>query len=1332
MLTRIGIILGRMSGARQDVSTKVGREDRERVNRIVEALLCVPADRRAAALDAMCPVGGDSAIRAEVERLIADDGDLSAKLANFGKTQSAAHPLESDSHIHPAFIGRYRIGAKLGGGGMGQVFLAEQPPPISQPVAIKLIKSGFDTADVIVRFDAERQTLARMDHPSIARILDAGATDTGRPFFVMEFVPGKPITEFADENRLTVRQRLELFADVCDAIGHAHTKGIIHRDLKPSNILASMHEGLPRVKVIDFGIAKALISDGVDRGITFYTQAGTILGTYEYMSPEQAEGSIDLDTRTDVYSLGVLLYEMLCGLKPFERAANDGQTDEELRRAIREIEPPSPSARLITTEIAAARQTSADALTRLLERELEWIPLKATRKERERRYANITDLRADIDNYLRGRALIAAPESKLYVFRKTVMRHRAPIAAGVIVLLLLAVAVIGTTFGLLREARARRAADWAAYRAAVTTADVALQNADGARLRWAIAAAPEALRGWEWNAFAFAARQVDVPLNSNPQDKFVESTPCADNRHAWSSSGPGGVSVYWNLNNGQVIRREEGYVAVSPVDSICAIARLDGSLDVLNSETRQRMRHLDAPGNGKTWAIASWSFSLDGSLLLAWDGSPDAITIIDLPNGEPRRVPVGTQPTELLGFVDCNDGVSTGRPLYNSRPASGTFVVDLLSGVTTRAPMEGPIVNRRIINESALVTALRGSGAESSAWLPHRSWIAQGLIGGSVRLMNFSPQSAPMPANVLASYIVGVAPVRTIIATPDESRLVVTMRDGSVHALPLETSRPMSVPAWGASAMEPSPDASRAVLLGWGDVQCFEPLAGTPIWGRNIGPYSNEHAAWSTNGQMLAIASEVITSSDGRSSSELFVLNGATGEQIAAWSSSPVTPDPKRPMQTPAWIGAVDGLAFSADDKSLLISRKDGSIQRVDSTTWEPIGQPSAPKPPSSAGTNMGIRRQGMLRRSPDGSRLAQLVVSERAGASHSWLLIRDADSLAPIRSIELTGFGPTSVAWSPDSRSLAVGFSQTGAAALVVVDAASGQHRFRIDSPDGSAIMSVCYSRDARRIVAATRTRRIFLDASSGEQVLSATLLDCLPFMFFTADDAMISVDPRQWLMRTDTRDPESSYAALLSIWPDGTAPPKSVSQARGLVSGAIDLLHAADDRGAPLRDVIAQRGGGGDVEDASKALSQLTIALSARRPSNINMMNSSGLTRLWNQEATIQMIEEAAALFRAAVALKPHSANLQDNLGSALFRLGKYDECRAPLSTAIRIRAQRGLDRSVSSRLRLAIASHRMGDADAEKMYQSELAEVMKQDLANDTEIRPLLEQAKSEFGY
>ena len=341
----------------------------------------------------------------------------------------------------PPDIGPYRVLQLVGEGGMGEVWLVEQTEPVRRRVALKIIKAGMDTKQVVARFESERQALALMDHPAIAKVLEGGATHDGRPYFVMEYVPGVRITEHCDAHTLDTSERLELFIQVCEGVQHAHQKAVIHRDLKPSNVLVSLVDGRAQPKIIDFGIAKAVGQRLTEK--TLFTEIGSVIGTPEYMSPEQAElTGQDVDTRTDVYSLGVILYELLTGQLPFSSSDLRSSGFDELRRVIREVPPTKPSRKVSTAadtaKVSARRGTEARALTRQLAGDLDWIVLKALEKERSRRYGTPSELAADLRRHLRHEPVQASPPSRRYRIGKYVQRHRVGVAAAAVLVLLLA------------------------------------------------------------------------------------------------------------------------------------------------------------------------------------------------------------------------------------------------------------------------------------------------------------------------------------------------------------------------------------------------------------------------------------------------------------------------------------------------------------------------------------------------------------------------------------------------------------------------------------------------------------------------------------------------------------------------------------------------------------------------------------------------------------------------------------------------------------------------------------------------------------------------------
>jgi serine/threonine protein kinase len=423
------------------------------------------ADPRARAefLDRVC--GGNEALRREVESLLAayDVGTRLESPALFADAHATAG-YRSPAEEVGGCVGPYRLMEQIGEGGMGLVFVAEQTAPVRRRVALKLIKPGMDSKQVLARFEAERQALALMEHPNIARVLDAGTTEQGRPYFVMELVRGDRITTHCDAHRLTLRERLGVFGQVCRAVQHAHQKGVIHRDIKPSNVLVAVHDVALVAKVIDFGIAKAIGPALTDK--TVYTGLAQLVGTPLYMSPEQAgESSLDVDTRTDVYSLGVLLYELLTGSTPIDPEALKGVGHDAVRRVIREDDPPRPSAR-VSTLAAAARTTLADTrradprrLSDMLRGELDWVVMKCLEKDRERRYESPAALAADLDRFLADRPVEARPPSGVYRLRKFARRNRAALATAAVVLGVAAVAAPVVFWQAADAASARSQAD---------------------------------------------------------------------------------------------------------------------------------------------------------------------------------------------------------------------------------------------------------------------------------------------------------------------------------------------------------------------------------------------------------------------------------------------------------------------------------------------------------------------------------------------------------------------------------------------------------------------------------------------------------------------------------------------------------------------------------------------------------------------------------------------------------------------------------------------------------------------------------------------------------
>jgi eukaryotic-like serine/threonine-protein kinase len=523
-------------------------------------------------------------LRRHVDSLLQAHDQAGGFLANTMKFSPGDLPLERAGTV----IGRYKLLEKIGDGGFGVVYMAEQTEPVQRKVALKIIKAGMDTREVIARFEAERQALALMDHPNIAKVLDAGATEAGRPYFVMELVRGVAITEYCDRENLSTSRRLQLFIKVCHAVQHAHQKGIVHRDLKPNNVLVTLHDGEPVPKVIDFGIAKALGQKLTEK--TLFTGFHDMIGTPAYMSPEQAEMSgLDIDTRADVYSLGVLLYELLTGVTPFDADTLRKAALDEIRRMIRETEPPKPSTRLQTlgdklADIATHRHTEPAILSRLVRGDLDWIVMKCLEKDRKRRYETVNGVAADIQRHLENQPIVARPVSRSYRFQKLVQRNKLAVASAGAIAVMLVVGLVLSTLLFLNERQARllaEAAEKQAHLNELITKTGVLYNQrlyDKNDRNMAIATAHEAI-----------ALQKQLLGDEDPQVVAL-----------LNNFGSGAVFKNWfddaepMLREALEIRRKRiGYESPDVVDSLCRLAVLyynQGDLAQAEATWREGLR----------------------------------------------------------------------------------------------------------------------------------------------------------------------------------------------------------------------------------------------------------------------------------------------------------------------------------------------------------------------------------------------------------------------------------------------------------------------------------------------------------------------------------------------------------------------------------------------------------------------------------------------------------------------------------------------------------------------------------------------------------------------
>ena len=685
----------------------------------IAALNHEPGADRAAYLDAACEHNAD--LRRRVEALLAaleraDEvlghaGEPGPIESNVGRPRdqqtsqpepamsqaSSTADYQSTAGPDVVIAGRYTLKDRIGEGGMGEVWVAKQTEPVKRRVALKLIKTGMDSRAVLARFEQERQALAMMDHPNIARVLDGGLTPFGQPFFVMELVNGLPLTKFCDEAKLTPKERLELFVPICQAVQHAHQKGIVHRDLKPANILVTIIDGKPIPKVIDFGVAKATGGKLTDESMS--TQFGAVIGTLEYMSPEQAAFSgVDIDTRADIYSLGVILYELLTGLRPIDAKRLRNAALTEMIRIIREDQPSKPSTRLSTDQslpsLAALRHTEPKRLIALLRGELDWVVMKCLEKSRERRYETASGLARDIQRYLADETVEARPPSKGYRLRKFLQRNKGPVVAAALVLLALLAGIAGTTFGLIRaenrriEALAQKAIADKASIAALAQRDIAekasieavaqrmiadnqkqlaVENARKAELRFA-----EGLIS-QGDALSLAGRFAEAhPLYTEAYDKFAElKVPLtAAELGLWSSYHQTAAPLLsFAGHSGHV-----SSVAIAPDGRTAISAGSDNTLKLWDLATGTERRMF----TGHSAGVNSVAIAPDGQTALS-ASADKTLKLWDLATGKERRTFTGHS-----GSVTCVAIAPDSRTAISGSFDKMLMLWDLTSGKNLR------------------------------------------------------------------------------------------------------------------------------------------------------------------------------------------------------------------------------------------------------------------------------------------------------------------------------------------------------------------------------------------------------------------------------------------------------------------------------------------------------------------------------------------------------------------------------------------------------------------------------------------------------------------------
>jgi WD40 repeat protein/serine/threonine protein kinase len=865
------------------------------------------AERQAYIIEAC---GTDLAMRQRVENLMA----VYEKAGSFleppaGDTEATIHTASQETP--GTIIGPYKLLQQIGEGGMGVVWMAEQTQPVKRKVALKVIKPGMDSRQVIARFEAERQALAMMDHVNIARVLDAGATEAGRPYFVMELVHGVPITRYCDEHHLTPRERLELFVPVCHAVQHAHQKGIIHRDIKPSNVMVTLYDGKPVPKVIDFGVAKATEQKLTEQ--TLFTAYGALIGTLEYMSPEQAETSaLGVDTRSDIYSLGVLLYELLTGSTPLDRKRVKQAAYAEILRMIKEEEPPRPSTRLSNSgealaTISAQRNTESSKLSKMMRGELDWIVMKTLEKDRNRRYETANGFAQDIQRYLNDEPVQACPPTAWYRFQKFARRNKAALATtlAAFLLVLLGGAGLAVSNVLIRQetdaknealtakliaqedrtkeekkradaenTRAAALDKWrqtAAYLQIALTFNEYRANNLG-RAEEMLDGCPADLRKWEWHYLKrlchseLSSIAVGSPKNVRP--RLTALTPGAD-RLAYvdlnvvhiHDSATGKI-----LFSFPIVGHQPQQLIISRDGKLLATGGIDKGQDAI---------HVWDAVSGKEIAVLKGLTKLRGFWSLAF--SPDAGTVA----GADRRgslflwdVATGTEQFRVAVHT-----VPNAKPNDNWNKVA--FSPDGKQLVTA-SDEDGEVKIWHAENGKVVKSLGRGEGFADVAFSPKGTWVAAVGRHANVRVPDLSVRVWDLKTGQVRHVLRGhTGPVLGLAFSPDEKLIATASADTTVRIWDLNTGRENGAyrgHPFGAHSVAFTPDGKRVVVLSGDRV--------LKTWDATRGPEalklatrSSVHAAFSPDSRHVAAAASHVTKFDYMA----IIWDTATGAELNAF-----------------------------------------------------------------------------------------------------------------------------------------------------------------------------------------------------------------------------------------------------------------------------------------------------------------------------------------------------------------------------------------------------------------------------------------------------------------